>query len=435
MITNERQYRITRKQLSKLSEIVRTFDVKAATKQSGSKALALAELDALKSEVEVLSSQLCEYENLKFGVVNVLTAKSLDELPRILVQARIARNLTQGQLAKLLNLKEQQIQRDESEMYASASLRRIAEVAEALQLSISEVAEFKQASSEGPPAKLKEIDWSRFPVDEMYRRHWFEDFTGSLKDAREEANSLVESFVKSVIQHPSVSFHRKRVRSGSTLDKYALLAWECRILQLAKQSTAVGAYTPDSLDEHWFRSFVQESWFPDGPVRAEKRLSKVGISLVIEPHLPHTLLDGAALLHGGRPIIGLTLRYDRLDNFWFVLLHELIHIVKHLREGRLVTIFDKIFKNDDEHEQEASEIEQEADKLAQQILIPEDVWETALARYVRSEESVLSLAEECKIHHAIIAGRIRREANNYVILNKMIGQGEVRKYFPEVRFE
>jgi len=430
MITNERQYRITSKQLSKLQEVVRTFDVKAVTKRTGSIILAKAELEALKSEVEVLAAQLREYENLKSGVVNVLTAKSLDELPRILVQARIVRGLTQGKLAELLNLKEQQIQRDESEMYASASLQRLAKVVEALQLNISEVAEFKQAPSERPPAKSKEIDWDRFPVDEMYRRHWFEDFPGSVKDARVDASSLVESFVKSVIPHPSVSLHRRRVRSGSTVDPYALLAWECRILQLAKKTTIVGAYSSSSLDECWLKSFVQESQYSDGPVRAKERLAKVGISLVIEPHLPHTYLDGAALLHGGKPVIGLTLRYDRLDNFWFVLLHELVHIVKHLREDRLVSIFDDI----DTEADESDKLEREADELAQQALIPNDDWETALARYVRSEESVDSLAKNLKINPAIVAGRIRKEANNYIILNQMIGQGKVRKHFPNVRF-
>ena len=430
MITNERQYRITRTHLSKLAEAVQTFDIKAAARRIGSAVLAKAELEALKSEVEVLSDQLHEYENLKAGIISTLKAKSLNELPRILVQARIARGYTQSQLADLLKLKEQAIQRYESEEYASASLRRLAEVAEVLQLNISEVAEFKQSLSEGPPAKSKDIDWSRFPVDEMYRRNWFEGFNGSLEDARVDANLLIESFVKSVIQQPSVSLYRKKIRSGSVMNMYALLAWECRILQLAKQSTTEGAYNSNSLDERWLKSLVHESQYLDGPVRAKKRLTKVGITLVVEPHLPHTYLDGAALLHGGKPVIGLTLRYDRLDNFWFVLLHELIHIIKHLREDRLLSIFDDI----DAETNEADELEREADDQAQKILIPDNIWETAMARYVRSEGAIDSLAKDLRINHAIIAGRIRKEANNYLILNQMIGQGEVRKYFPEVRF-
>ena len=52
-----------------------------------------------------------------------------------------------------------------------------------------------------------------------------------------------------------------------------------------------------------------------------------GIPLVIERHLPRTYLDGAALRLGdGRPVVALTLRYDRIDSFWFCLLHELAHV-------------------------------------------------------------------------------------------------------------
>ncbi|HYW80696.1 MAG TPA: ImmA/IrrE family metallo-endopeptidase, partial [Thermoguttaceae bacterium] len=166
----------------------------------------------------------------------------------------------------------------------------------------------------------------------------------------------------------------------------------------------------------------------DGPCRAKRMLSEAGIPLVIEPHLPKTYLDGAAfLLPDGSPVIGMTLRYDRLDNFWFVLLHELIHVVRHLRKGKLEDIFDDL-------EAEPDDLEREADSLAGAALIPEDDWEVALARYVRTEESIRSFAEEHRIHPAIVAGRIRKEADNYVILTDLVGGGKARAQFPEVQF-
>jgi HTH-type transcriptional regulator/antitoxin HigA len=70
----------------------------------------------------------------------VLKAESLDELPNVLIRARIARGLSQRELADALGLKEQQIQRYEAEQYASAALRRLIDIANALNLSISEVA-------------------------------------------------------------------------------------------------------------------------------------------------------------------------------------------------------------------------------------------------------------------------------------------------------
>ncbi len=144
MITNERQYRITKAQESRFRKAVDGFAIDEATKRIGSSVLAKAELDALKSEVEVLSEQLREYDDLKSGAVTILRAENLDELPSILIRARIARGLSQRQRADKLNLTEQQIQRYESDQYASASLRRLTEVARALELKISEVADLSQ---------------------------------------------------------------------------------------------------------------------------------------------------------------------------------------------------------------------------------------------------------------------------------------------------
>ncbi|MCX7012850.1 MAG: XRE family transcriptional regulator [Candidatus Sumerlaeota bacterium] len=427
MITNERQYRISKAQLSRLKEAAEAFDIDEAASRIGSKVLASAELEALRSEEEVLAEQIREYEALKSGAVTVFKAKDLDELPTILIRARIAQGLSQRQLADMLAIKEQQIQRYESDDYASASLRRLGEIANALRLNMSEVAELRQIPSrqrhQGPDA----IDWALFPVKEMYRRHWFEGFSGSLASAIDQADILVEEFVTSAIRQPVAALHRKRVRSGSALDPYALLAWECRVLMLAKRSGTKGRFIQGSLDDDWLNGLVKESRFANGPARAKDYLDAAGISLVVEPHLSHTYLDGAALLSGGKPVIGLTLRFDRLDNFWFVLVHELVHIMKHLRKGEVEEIFDDM-------QAEPDELEQEADELAGQALIPEEVWEIALARYVRTEDSVKLLAEELKISPAIIAGRIRNEPSNYTILSALVGQGEVRKHFSEVSF-
>ncbi len=69
-----------------------------------------------------------------------------------------------------------------------------------------------------------------------------------------------------------------------------------------------------------------------------------------------------------------------------------------------------------------------------EILVPGDKWNVALARFVRSGDSIRDFANELGIHPAIVAGKIRREANNYTILLDMVGQGEVRKLFPDVYF-
>lgn len=425
MIMNERQYKITKVKLSEFTEAVDSFDMDEATQRTGSPVLAKAELDAIRSEVDALSDQLKDYESLKSGAVSVFEAESLEALPILLIRARIARGLSQRQLAEALGLKEQQIQRYESDRYATASLRRLEEVAKALELGISEIAEFRPTQSHDEPPQ-NEIQWDQFPVKEMYRRHWFEGFDGSLSAAISNGVELARAFVQQAMPRRQPAFLRHKARFGTKMNQYALWAWQCRIMLLARNPST--SFSRNSLSSDWFRGLMKLSRENDGPLRARNALWAIGIPLVVEPHLPQTYLDGAAfLLPSGSPIIGMTLRYDRLDNFWFVLIHELVHVRDHLRKGKLEEIFDDL-------ESEPDQLEKDTDQRAGDIMIPDDQWETALPRYLRTEESVIDFAQEIGVHPAIVAGRIRKEANNYVILNNLVGRGEVRKQFPDVQF-
>ncbi|MDP3980228.1 MAG: XRE family transcriptional regulator [Chlamydiota bacterium] len=428
MITNERQYRITSAQLEKLKTVIKDFDIKAAAERTKSKILAKAEIEALRSEYENLSMQLLEYETLKSGTVEILKASNLEEVPSILIRARIAKGFSQRQLAEAIGLKEQQIQRYEAEEYASANLQRLAEVANALGLHISEVAEFRAISQKPLDADKDDLAWDQFPVKEMYRRNWFEGFSGSLDAAVANAEELVMKFVEGSLDKPVRAAARQRVRLGGNVNWYALIAWQCRVIALAKKERMTNKYNQRAITDEWLTELAHLSCKEDGPKMAIEYLRNSGIWVVIESHLPQTHLDGAAfLLSDGSPVIGMTLRYDRLDNFWFVLFHELIHIIKHLHKGDIESIFDDL-------EAKAEDIEQEADEQAGEILVPEDRWNTALARYLRSNDSIIDFANELGIHPAIVAGKIRREANNCMILTDMVGQGKVRKLFPDVYF-
>ncbi|MBN0401680.1 hypothetical protein JTM54_35295, partial [Pseudomonas aeruginosa] len=90
-------------------------------------------------------------------------------------------------------------------------------------------------------------------------------------------------------------------------------------------------YSKERVGEELIKNLVQLSRFEDGPKRAVSLLNEHGIAVVFEPQLKGTMLDGAALKDlGDRPIIAMTLRYDRLDNFWFTIVHELVHVWKHI---------------------------------------------------------------------------------------------------------
>ena len=139
MITNERQYEQTRKQLDRLASLLTSTE----GGQAGDDGFRDVQAAGLASQIQDLRDELVEYERLRDGATTVFEADSLAGLADTLIKARIARGWTQRNLAQALGVAEQQIQRYESTSYRSASLARLCDVAEALGVRITERAELQ----------------------------------------------------------------------------------------------------------------------------------------------------------------------------------------------------------------------------------------------------------------------------------------------------
>ena len=144
MIKNERQYRITKAQAEKFERTI--TDVTANPNRSRHQALRKAELDGLKSQFQDLRNELHEYEALRSGKRRVIALDSIEDLPKTLIQARIAAGLSQDDLAAKLGLKPQQVQRYEATNYQSANLERINEIVRVLGVKLRHPAEFRLVS-------------------------------------------------------------------------------------------------------------------------------------------------------------------------------------------------------------------------------------------------------------------------------------------------
>ena len=143
MITNERQYRVTKSQLQKLEK---SDPGDTASKERLDARLRAAVRDGLQSQIDELQEQVTEYERLKESSISDLKLGSLDELPSVLVKARVAQGLTQKDLARRLGMKEQQIQRYETTRYRSASFQRIMQVADALGIELQHPTRLQRAA-------------------------------------------------------------------------------------------------------------------------------------------------------------------------------------------------------------------------------------------------------------------------------------------------
>jgi len=277
-------------------------------------------------------------------------------------------------------------------------------------------------ANEVAQSEKDEVNWSGFPIKEMIARGWLQKLANKAVKSTEE---LVQVFISNVgVEFGSAAFRRTLGGDAySPATKYALYAWLARVIQKARErKSTIGLFDRDQLSATFMRELAQLSWFEHGPVLAVEFLEKHGIAVVIEPHLKGTLLDGAAMQdEDGTPIVGLTLRFDRLDNFWFTLLHEVAHLWKHVDRGE--TFLDNLDSSSDDRR------EVEANRIAKEALIPRVAWKRSDAYLNPSNLTIDKLSRELKIHPAIIAGRLRKERENYTIFNDLVGHGQVRKHF------
>jgi HTH-type transcriptional regulator/antitoxin HigA len=277
------------------------------------------------------------------------------------------------------------------------------------------------------PNALEGIDWKRFPLAEMARRHWIEKRRNLLDHAEEIMRDLIR---RAGGEHalPAALFKKNDgTRTNAKTDLYALKAWCWEVLARANANRPVIAYRLGTVDLKFLCKVAKLSWSAEGPKLAVEFLIKHGICVVCLEHLPHTHLDGAAMqLVDGTPVVALTLRYDRIDNFWFCLLHELAHIGRHMADTKCEAFIDDLSLRDVEGVRRDHK-EDEADEWAENGLIPDTVWQTSAVKDHPSPLAVTELAHRLEIHPAIVAGRVRHETRNFRLLSHFVGTGVVRR--------
>jgi HTH-type transcriptional regulator/antitoxin HigA len=277
------------------------------------------------------------------------------------------------------------------------------------------------------PQACPEMHWVNFPLREMAKRRWIK----KVENIKKCAEEIMMSFFEEAGGKTALSLvHCRRgisSRYNERTDDYAMMAWRLRVLSCARKEKLPKKFKDNLLTNDKLHELIRLSVYSKGPLLAKEFLNKLGICLIIEPHLPKTYLDGAAmLLPDGSPVIALTLRHDRIDNFWFSLLHELAHVSLHLRGTEDCFLDDLDMKITDTGEDSP---EREADKVATEAEIPTDFWEGKIIGKKATTAQIQEWADELKIHPAIIAGRIRYHTGDYRQFARLVGTGSVRRQF------
>ncbi len=247
------------------------------------------------------------------------------------------------------------------------------------------------------------------PHRELVKRGWLQSPT--------DLASLAPLFFAQQVAQTSTLF-----RKSATADQSLLTLWLARVRATAEYTCVVeapGSFV--SLEKAELRKLAHLSVDPMVVKALPAKLAPLGILLVYLPALPGMKADGVAFkLSSGHPVVALSLRFPRLDYFWFTLMHELAHVVLH------ATKLDQPIFVDVETDEDAV-AEKAANRLAKDSFVERSSWRNCEPKYQSGNEVVVKYAREQGIHPSIVAGLLRRESGNYARYAAIVNEYDVRK--------
>ena len=239
------------------------------------------------------------------------------------------------------------------------------------------------------------------PIREIQKRGWIKE-----SQAPEIIESEVCRFlgIADITQEPSLHVDTRK-SSGTTSLTSSQRAWCFRAAHLAR-AVRVSEYSDQKLTE-CARRLRQLAAFPEEGRNVTKILAAHGIRFVIVEPLAGTRIDGAAFwLDDASPVIAISLRFDRIDSFWFTLGHELAHIRNH--DAALLIDVDLV----GEHQSvplTKEDIERRADQESAEMLIPPEQLDSFILRIrpMYSKTKIIQFANRIKMHPGIIVGQLQ----------------------------
>jgi HTH-type transcriptional regulator/antitoxin HigA len=253
--------------------------------------------------------------------------------------------------------------------------------------------------------------FGELPVTEMINRGWLKGIT-DLRDAG--LNSALCNFfnVPSIDQIETLPHAPKK--TGITEKATPVqVAWLYRVRQLALDLPAP-KYSEAAL-RATLKKLRPLLISPEGARKVPRMMMECGIRYVIVESLPAAKIDGVCFWAGDNsPAIGMSLRYDRIDNFWFVLRHEIEHVLR--GHGKAAVMLDAELER--ERASTSGDIPEEervANEAAADFCVPRAKLESFIARKspMFAERDIRGFAATVQVHPGIIAGQLQHETGRY----------------------
>ena len=354
MIKNERQYKITKASAKKFAE---ALTVKRAAGFDVDPMIAKASYAAAASQLEELKQQIGEYEALRSGSLEILEVESLEDLPSMLIKARIAANLSQRELAARLNLKEQQIQRYEETDYAGASLAKLIEISRALHLKVKHEAVLG-ANPSNVEKLLGRLGKVGLPKDLLTRRLVSRDVVQGYRDDPDRTASVLISDLVANLKRifgwsntellgttpltfasdalGSAQFKLRERRNEKRVSAYTVYAHYLAMLVLQSTRHCEARKLPNTPQDFYDNVCLQ---YQD--MTFENALRYVwSLGIAVLPLEDEGAFDGAYWRVQGRHVIVLKQNSHSASRWLFDLLHDYRHATQrpHLNDSEVVEL-------------------------------------------------------------------------------------------------
>lgn len=257
----------------------------------------------------------------------------------------------------------------------------------------------------------------RFAVREMAKRGWI---TKTNDPDELERQLLAFSRVKHLDAIREVRHAAKQTYYGKDL-KPVQQAWLWRVRQIAETMPMTQGYSEQTLGASLdaLRALASDV---EQIKQVPKLLAEAGVRFLIVEGLPGAQIDGVTMwLNAKSPVIALTLRFDRLDNFWFVLRHEIEHVLQ--KQGRDEPAVDtNLGPGAESSSDELPREERMANRAAVEFLVPQRPFETFLRDLIESysEQKLTDFSKTLGVHPAIVVGQVQKRLQRYDILRKYL---------------
>lgn len=221
----------------------------------------------------------------------------------------------------------------------------------------------------------------------------------------------IDNLVNTVAEHRTLSFYRKSDKLQ--INQKNMLAWS-KIAEFESSKIVVAEFDASKTEQ--LKSELQNIFFENSDVknRTKKLLENFGIKLVYLDKFDKTPIDGFSFWSGNNPAIVLSVRHKRIDNYAFTILHEIGHVVLHLKEYKERRFVDIVGTKDKDT------FELQADEYAQKSLISDSQWKELVDFYTPlSDDKIFEFGAKHKINPAIILGRACWEMDYYAIKSKI----------------